>query len=189
MLDASDLRKGVKVEIEGIPYDIVDFSFVKPGKGQGMYNCKLKSMLTGSVIARTFRSADKLDQPALEERKLAYSYAEGDNYVFMDESYEQVSLKADILGRNRFFLNENTEVRVLYHNNKPIEVVLPTWIEKEVVDTEPGARGNTATNVFKPAKIAGGYEIQVPLFINKGDLIRLDTRSGEYAERIRTFGA
>ena len=185
MYDASDLRKGLKVEIEGVPYDIVDFSFAKPGKGQAMYNCKMKNMITGEVITRTYRSADKLDQPLLAERKLTYSYAEADNFVFMDEDYEQVSLKEDALGRGRYFLAENMEVKVLFHNDRPIEVIFPTWVEKEVIETEPGARGNTATNVLKPAKLAGGYELQVPLFVNIGDIVRVDTRTGEYADRVR----
>jgi len=185
MYDASDLRKGLKVEIEGVPYDIVDFSFAKPGKGQAMYNCKMKNMITGGVITRTYRSADKLDQPLLAERKLTYSYAEADNFVFMDEDYEQVSLKEDALGRGRYFLAENMEVKVLFHNDRPIEVIFPTWVEKEVIETEPGARGNTATNVLKPAKLTGGYELQVPLFVNIGDIVRVDTRTGEYADRVR----
>jgi len=185
MYDASDLRKGLKVEIEGVPYDIVDFSFVKPGKGQAMYTCKLKNMITGAVVARTYRSADKLDQPHLEERKLTYSYAEADTFVFMNEDYEQVALKEDALGRGKYYLAENMEVKVLFHNERPIEVVFPTWVEKEVIETEPGARGNTATNVLKPAKLTGGYELQVPLFVCVGDIVRVDTRTGEYADRVR----
>ena len=185
MYEASDLRKGLKVEIDGVPYDIVDFSFVKPGKGQAMYTCKLKNMITGGVIAKTYRSADKIDQPRLEDRKLTFSHVEGDSYVFMDENFEQVILKADVLGQNRLFLADNMEVDVLFHNQNPIELVLPTWVEKEVMETEPGARGNTATNVLKPAKVAGGYELQVPLFVNIGDIIRIDTRTGEYADRVR----
>ena len=187
MYAASDLRKGLKVEVDGAPYDIVDFSFVKPGKGQGMYNCKMKNLITGATLQRTYRSADKIDQPHLEEHRLTYSYAEGDNYVFMNEAYEQVMLNAEVLGRNRFFLTENCEVDVLFFNARPIEVVLPTFVEKVIEDTEPGARGNTATNVLKPAKIAGGYQLQVPLFVNKGDLIKIDTRTGEYADRVRKF--
>jgi len=185
MYDASDLRKGLKVEIDGIPYDIVDFSFAKPGKGQAMYNCKMKNMVTGGVITKTYRSADRIDQPHLEEKKLTYSYPEAGHYVFMNEDYEQVSLSEETLGRNRYFLVENMEVKVLFHNSNPIEVILPTWVEKEIIETEPGARGNTATNVLKPAKLAGGYVVQVPLFVNIGDVVRIDTRTGEYEDRVR----
>jgi elongation factor P len=185
MYEASDLRKGLKVEIEGVPYVITDFNFVKPGKGQAIYNCRLKNLLTGSTMARAFRSNDKLDKPNLEDRRLTFSYAEADTYIFMDEHYEQVRISADVLGVSRFFLTEESPVEVLFHNDRPIEVELPTFVEKEIVETEPGVRGNTATNVMKPARIAGGYELQVPLFVNRGDVIRIDTRTGEYVERAR----
>ena len=185
MYSASDLRKGLKVEIDGAPYAITEFNFVKPGKGQAIYNCKLKNMINGATLTRAFRSNDKLDQPNLEERKLAYSFSDGDSYIFLDENYEQVSLSAETLGDARFFLSEEMHVDVLFHNHLPIGVELPTFVEKKVLETEPGYRGNTATNVLKPAKIAGGYELQVPLFINQGDLIRIDTRTGEYVERVR----
>lgn len=185
MYTVADLRKGQKIEFEGIPYLVADFNFVKPGKGQAMYVCKLKNMLTGSTLAKTFRAVDKIDKPNLEERKLTFSYAEGDSYVFMDENFEQSTLSAEVLGDSRFFLSEEMQVDVLLYNGRPIEVVLPTWIEKKIIETEPGFRGDTANNVMKPAKIAGGYELKVPLFVNQGDLIRIDTRTGEYAERVR----
>lgn len=181
MYSASDLRKGLKVEIEGVPYLITDFNFVKPGKGQAFYTCKMKSMTTGSTLTKTYRANDKIDQPHLEEKSMQYSYTEGDQYVFIDDSYEQVSISAEVLGDSRYFLIEDLKVDVLYHNSQPIEVTLPTFVEKKVTETEPGARGNTATNVLKPATIDGGYVMQVPLFINTGDIIKIDTRSGEYA--------
>lgn len=186
MFSASDLRKGLKVEIDGQPYVITDFQFMKPGKGQAIYTCKLKNLINGSTLQRSYRSNDKLDKPELAQRRLRYSYEDGPNYIFMDENYEQVPISADVVGSSRHFLIEDIEVDVLFHNGQPIEAVLPTFIEKEVVQTEPGARGNTATNVLKPARIDTGYEVQVPLFINQGDIIRIDTRTGEYAERVRT---
>ena len=127
----------------------------------------------------------RIDEPQLEERTLTYSYPEGDNYVFMDENYEQYTIDADVLGDSRYFLVEDIEVDVLFHNGRPIEVTLPTFVTKTIIHTEPGARGNTATNVLKPATIEGGYEIQVPLFINQGDVVKIDTRTGEYADRVR----
>jgi elongation factor P len=184
MYGASDLRKGLKVEIDGVPYLITDFNFTKPGKGQALYNCKLKNLVTGTTMTRTYRSADKIDQPRLESKQLQYSYPDGDNYVFMDENYEQVAIPADILGDSRYFLVEDTTVHILFHNARPIEVKLPNFVEKEIVQTDPGARGNTATNVLKPAMIEGGYEIQIPLFVNQGDIVRLDTRTGEYVDRV-----
>ncbi len=185
MYTVADLRKGAKIEYEGVPYLVADFNFVKPGKGQAMYVCKLKNLISGSTLAKTFRAVDRIDKPNLEPRKLTFSYAEGDSYIFMDEHFEQSTLSAEVLGDSRFFLCEEMPVEVLYYNDRPIEVVLPTWVEKRIVETEPGFRGDTANNVMKPAKIEGGYELKVPLFVNQGDLIRIDTRTGEYAERVR----
>ena len=188
MYTASDLRKGLRIEIDGAPYLITEFQFVKPGKGQALYNCKLKNLINGSTLTKTYRSNDRMDEPHLEEKTLRYSYTDGSHYVFMDEHYEQVPINADALGDARFFLFEDIEVKVLYHNGRPIDVTLPTFVEKTIVKTEPGARGNTATNVLKTAEIEGGYEIHVPLFVNQGDLVRIDTRTGEYADRVSKKG-
>lgn len=185
MYSASDLRKGLKIEINGDPYVITEFQFVKPGKGQALYRCKIKNLLTGGTQDKTFRAVEKVDKPNLEERDLIYSYEDAEQYVFMDSTtYEQVQLGADVLGEQRWFLVEDMEVGILFHNERPIEITLPNFIEKEVVETEPGVRGDTATNVMKPAKIDNGYEIQVPLFINQGDRVRIDTRTGKYADRV-----
>lgn len=185
MYTASDLRKGLKIEIEGAPCVITDFQFVKPGKGQALYRCKIKNLITGSTMDKTYRAVEKIDKPNLEERDLVYSYQDGEHYVFMDSTtYEQLHLGADILGDLRFFLVEDMEVQILFHNNNPMEVTLPFFVEKEITETEPGARGDTATNVMKPAKIDNGYELQVPLFINQGDRIRIDTRTGKYSDRV-----
>jgi elongation factor P len=184
-LTASDLRKGLRIEIDGAPYIVTEFSFLKPGKGASIYNCKLKHMITGATLNRSYRSNDTFQAPDLEERTMRFSYVEGDQYVFMDKNFEQVNVSAEVLGDSRFFLVEDIEVQVLIHNNRPIGVELPTFVEKEIIETKPGFRGNTATNVTKPAKIAGGYEIQVPLFINQGDVIKIDTRTGGYGDRVR----
>ena len=185
MYTTSDLRKGLKIEIDGDPYVITDFQFVKPGKGQALYRCKLKNILTGSTMDRTYRSADKLGKPDLRQRDMVYSYPEGDHYVFMDEStYDQVTVDKDVVGDMSFFLVEDMPVKVLFFNDTAIDLELPNFVEKEIVETEPGARGDTATNVTKPAKVDNGYEIQVPLFIKEGDWVRIDTRTGEYADRI-----
>jgi elongation factor P len=185
MYSAADLRKGLKVEIDENPYEITEFNFVKPGKGQSLYVCKLKNMLTGSTLARTFRANDKVEQPALEEKNVVYSYAEGSDSVFMDRNFEQISVPNEVLGRNRHFLVEEQEANILFYNDRAIEVRIPTFVEKVITETEPGARGNTATNVMKPAKIESGYELNVPLFVNQGDLVRIDTRTGEYVDRAR----
>lgn len=184
MYTASDLRKGLKVEIDGHPYLITEMNFVKPGKGQAVYTCKLKNMINGSTLTRTYRSDDRLDQPQLEEKKMRFSYADADQFIFIDDDYEQIHISSEALGDRRHFLVEDIPVQVLFHNGQPIDITLPNFIEKRVIVTEPGARGNTATNVMKPATVEGGYELPVPLFVNQGDMIRIDTRNGEYADRV-----
>jgi elongation factor P len=152
MYTASDLRKGLKIEVDGAPYVITDFQFVKPGKGQALYRCKMKNLINGSTLDKTYRAVEKIDKPNLEQRDLIYSYQDGEHFVFMDSStYEQVLIDAEVLGDQRYFLVEDMEVEILFHNDMPIEVSLPFFIEKTIVETEPGARGDTATNVMKPA--------------------------------------
>jgi elongation factor P len=185
MYNASDLRKGLKIEIDGDPYIIVDFQFVKPGKGQALYRCKIKNLKTGGTQEKTYRSVDKIDEPNIEEREMIYSYPEGERFTFMDKNtYEEMIISKEALGDQRFYLKEDIEVTVLFHNGNPIEVTLPYFVEHVIMETEPGLRGDTATNVLKPAKLANGHEVQVPLFINEGDTIRIDTRTGEYAGRV-----
>lgn len=184
MYTAPELRKGLKVEIDGEPYAITEFTFTKPGKGQAIYACRLKNMITGATMTRSYRSNEKLGKPQLSESKLEYSYQDVDGYVFMNEDFEQVTLSEELLGDSRFFLVEGIRVDVLFFNGRPVEITLPNFVEKEIIYTEPGARGDTANNVMKPAKIEGGYEIQIPLFVNRGDIIKIDTRTSSYADRI-----
>lgn len=186
MYSASDLRKGLKVEINNAPYVITEFNFVKPGKGQAIYNCRLKNMITGSTLTKSFRSTEKIDEAQVEEQTMHYSYQQGDEHIFLNENYEPVSISKEVLGNSRFFLSEEMEVQVVIYNGRAVDVELPTFIEKAIIHTEPGVRGNTATNVLKPATIEGGYEIKVPLFINQGDIVKIDTRTGEYSDRART---
>lgn len=185
MYTASDLRKGLKIEWEGTPYEVVEFQFYKPGKGQAMYKCRIKNLLSGNVTDKTFREVDHIDKPDIEERELHYSYPEGDHFVFMDNrTFEQVTISAETIGDKKYFLSEELEVNVLFHNGRAIQVDLPSFVEKTIAETEPGARGDTATNVTKPAKLDNGYELGVPLFINAGDVIRIDTRTGKYFDRV-----
>ncbi len=187
MYDVSDLRKGIKLQIDGAPWIVTDFEFSKPGKGQAIYNCKLKNMLSGTTMSRSFRSNDKFDKPDLSQRIVHFSYAKNDTYYFTDENYEELAMTAEALGQNRLFLTEDMECEVLFFGNQPIDVTLPNFIERKIVVCDPGARGNTASGkVTKPATIEGGYELMVPIFINEGDVIRVDTRSGEYVDRVRT---
>ncbi len=185
MFGTSDLRKGLKVEIDGDPWMITDFDFCKPGKGSALYRCKMKNMITGNTMDRTYRSSEKLGKPDLTEKEVYYSYNDGEFYIFSDaETYEEYRVSADALGKKVYFLLEESQCQILFFNDQPIDITLQTFIEKEITETEPGARGDTATNVTKPAKIDNGYEIQVPLFINQGDVVKIDTRTGEYSERI-----
>ncbi|MCH2175994.1 MAG: elongation factor P [Lentisphaeria bacterium] len=186
MFSASDLRKGLKVEIDGQPWVITDFDFMKPGKGQAIYRCKLKNMLTGNTTDKSYRSNDKIGKPDLMDKDYTYSYYDGANYIFSDDdTYEEIEVSAEILGNQVNFIVENMQCKILLFNDQPMEVSLPNFIEKEIARTEPAVKGDTATNVTKPAYIDNGYEIHVPLFINEGDLVRIDTRTGEYADRVK----
>lgn len=185
MYSTSDLRKGLKIEIDGQPYVITDFDFCKPGKGQALYRCKLRNMINGTGTDRTYRSGDKVDRPDLSQRDVVYSFAEGEDFIFMDtETYEQIHIPAAVIGEQKYFLIENSECTILFHGEKPIEVTLPIFIEKKIVKTDPGFRGDTANNVLKPAFIDNGFAIQVPIFVNEGDIVRIDTRTGQYVERV-----
>ncbi len=186
MFSASDLRKGLKIEVDGAPWVITDFDFCKPGKGTALYRCKMKNMIHGNTMDRTYRPTEKIGKPDLSEQEVHYSYQEGEHYIFSDsETYEEVRISEKELGKNKYFLIDDALCHLLIYNNKPIEITLPTFIEKEIVATEPGARGDTATNVVKPATIDSGYEINVPIFINIGDVIKIDTRTRAYVERIK----
>ena len=182
----ADFRKGLKIELEGEPYIITDFLHVKPGKGGAFVRTKLKSLVTGNVIDRTFRSGEKVQTPELEEKTMQYLYHEGDTYHFMDSStYEQFTLSGKLLGEDSNFLQENVEVMILFHNGQPIGVELPLFVELRIVQTEPGVKGDTASGGTKPATVETGAVIQVPLFLNEGDVIKVDTRTGEYIERAK----
>lgn len=186
MYTASDLRKGLKIELDGVPYEVVEFNFVKPGKGQAMYKCRIKNLITKTTQDRTFRETDQIGKPDLEQRTVNYSYFDGHKYVFTDpKTFEEFALEEEVLGNAKYFLVDDVEVNLLLHNGKVISLEFAKpFVEKQIVETEPGVRGDTATNVMKPAKIEGGYELRVPLFIDKGDWVRIDTRTGEYVERV-----
>lgn len=186
MYDTSDIRKNLKVILDGAPCVVIEFQFVKPGKGQAFTRTKLRNMITGNVLERTFKSGEKLQKADLEVRQMTFLYPEGDRYVFMDtESYEQIYLDADSLGDGRYYLQDNMQVEVLLWNEKPIGVTPPTHVELKVKETEPGFKGDTSSNTLKPATLETGVTVMVPLFINEGDVLRVDTRTGEYVERVK----
>lgn len=186
MYSTADLKKGVKIEMDGTPYIIVDFLHVKPGKGGAFVRTKLKNLVTGKVLDQTFRSGEKVKRPDLVEREMQFLYREGDNFYMMDnETYEQLALTAEQLGDAVLFLIENLDVKVLLFNQQPVAVELPTFVELGVAQTEPGLKGDTASGGSKPATLESGAVIQVPLFINEGDRVKVDTRTGSYIERAK----
>ena len=184
-VSTSDFRKGLKIELNGEPFLMVDFQHVKPGKGGAFVRTRLKSLISGNVIDKTFRSGEKVETPDLEERAMQYLYPDGDSFVFMDnETYEQLVINKDAMGNATEFLKENTNVNILFHNQKPIGVELPNFVELEVVKTDPGIKGDTASGGSKPATLETGAVVQVPLFIKEGDILKIDTRDGSYIERV-----
>ena len=185
MYDTSDIRKGLKVLMDGNPYTIVEFQFVKPGKGAAFTRTKFKNLLTGAVVERNIRSGEKLEPADVEVKTMQYLYADADSFVFMDTTtYDQVQIPKATIGDSAGFMPENTNVEVLFFNERPVDVTLPTFVFLEVTASEPGVRGDTSGNVTKPATVETGATIAVPLFINVGDMVKIDTRTVEYVERV-----
>jgi len=186
MISTADFRNGARLELDGAPYYIVEFQHVKPGKGGAFVRTKLKNYKTGNVIDRTFRSGERFKEPNLEDREMQFLYAAGDTYTFMDtENFEQFPYEKKQLGDNADLLKENMVVKILLHEQEPIAVELPIFIELKVRDTEPGVRGDTASGGTKPAVVETGAVVKVPLYLEVGEVIKIDTRSREYVERVR----
>jgi elongation factor P len=187
MYSTSDFRKGLKVTFKGEPYVIVDFLHVKPGKGGAFVRTKIKNLLTGRVLEETFRSGERLERPDLEEKGVQFLYSDPkDGYVFMDTStYEHIHLQEGQVGDSRFYLQENMDLFLNLYQGNPIGLDLPTTVNLEVQRCDPGVKGDTASNATKPATLSTGLVVQVPLFINEGDVLKIDTRSGEYLERVK----
>ncbi len=184
MITAGDFRNGLTFDMDGNVFQIIEFQHVKPGKGAAFVRTKIKNVISGAVTERTFNPTDKFPTAFIERKDMTYSYNDGDLYYFMDnETYETVPINADILGDSFKFVKENMEVKVLSYKGSVFGIEPPNFVELEVVKTDPGVRGNTATNVTKPAILETGAEIKVPLFIDEGTMIRVDTRTGEYMER------
>lgn len=186
-MDVSELRKNAKLQMDGHPFVVTEFQFVKPGKGQGLYKCKLRNMITGATIDRTWRSGERLEAANVESRRMQYLFADGNGLTFMDnESYEQVAISADLVGDDRNFLLDQLEVDVLFYNDRPVGVTLPSHIVLTIVESEPGVKGDSANNPTKLATLETGYKLQVPLFVKEGERIKVDTRTGEYVERVNS---
>jgi elongation factor P len=187
MYETSDIRKGLKVLMDGSPYTVVEFQFVKPGKGSAFTRTKFKNLLTGSVIERNIRSGERLEPANVEEKTMQYLYADGEDFVFMDQqNYEQVTIARETVGEDHDLLLDNCECTVLFFNERAVGITLPTFIEVTITQSDPAVKGDTATNVTKPATVATGAIVQVPLFINEGDKIKVDTRSRAYVERVKS---
>jgi len=185
MYDTSDIRKGLKIMMDGAPYTVVEFQFVKPGKGAAFTRTKVKNLLTGAVLERNFRSGEKFEPAAVETKTMQYLYKEGDSFVFMDTStYDQVQIPDTTIGDSSDYMPENINVEVLFFQDRAVGVTLPNFIEQAITETEPGFRGDTSTGATKPAKISTGATVNVPLFIGVGDIVKIDTRTGEYLERV-----
>jgi len=184
MLSTTDFRRGLKIEMDGVPYEIVDFLHVKPGKGGAFIRTKLKNMINGRVVENTFRSGEKMIKPDLESKDMQYLYHDGEEFVFMDmESYEQLHVGNDHLGEKGGYLKDGMELKMLLYKGQPLDIDLPASVTLKVTDTEPGVKGDTVSGASKPAALETGISVNVPLFVNTGDRIKVDTRTGAYIGR------
>lgn len=185
MYDTSELKNGLKVELDGYPYAVTYFLFVKPGKGTAFTRTKLKNLLTGAVIERTFRTGDRLAPADVTEDNMTYLFNDGESYTFMNtETFEQVAIQKEVLGEDTQWLLDNMAVRVLFYKGRPVNVEVPTFVELEVIYTEPAVKGNTSSGATKNAELQTGAIVKVPLFIERGNVLRIDTRIGEYVDRV-----
>lgn len=184
MVSAGDFRNGVTFEMDGNVMQVIEFQHVKPGKGAAFVRTKLRNVITGSVVEKTFNPTEKFENAYVERKEMQYLYSDGDLYYFMDqESYEQMPINKDKLDDNFRFVKENMICKIISYKGNVFGVEPPMFVELEITDTEPGFKGDTATGASKPATLETGTQIKVPLFINIGDVIRIDTRTGEYLER------
>lgn len=186
MYNAGDLRKGLKIQIDNEPYNIVDFQFTKPGKGQALYRCRLKNMISGAIIDATYRSGDTFQPADLEERKMQFLYSQENEYCFMDVgTYEQTFLTAEQVGDAKNFLTDNLEVHILLFGNRAIGITLPNFVDLTVTKADPWAKGDSVAGDTKPVTVETGYVLRVPPFIEEGIRITIDTRTGEYVTRVK----
>ena len=185
MISAGDFRNGVTIEVDGNIFQIIEFQHVKPGKGAAFVRTKLKNIINGGVVEKTFRPTEKFPQARIDRKDMQYLYADGDLFTFMDtETYDQISLNKDTVGDALKFVKENEVCKVCSHNGSVFAVEPPLFVELEITDTEPGFKGDTATGASKPATVETGALVYVPLFVNRGDKIKIDTRTGEYLSRV-----
>lgn len=187
MYQTTDFKKGLKIEVEGKPYVIIHFQHVNPGKGSAFVRTKLKNLETSQVIERTFKAGvDTVERPDVEEKQMAYMYEDPEGYNFMDqESYESIHLTKDQVGDAKYYLQEGIKIEILYYKSRPISVELPNFVSLKVIQTDPGLKGDTSAGGSKKAVMGTGLQINVPLFIKEGEVLKIDTRTGEYVERVK----
>jgi elongation factor P len=187
VIDTSEFRKGMKIEIDGEPFEIVEFQHVKPGKGSAFVRTTIRNLISGRVLQPTLKSGEKVGRPDIEEKEMQYLYVQGDDFYFMDnKSYEQTFVSAKVLGEAKNFLKENINCSVLFYNGKALGVSVPNSVDLKVTKCDPGVRGDTVSGATKPAVLETGYQVNVPLFINQGDVLKIDTRDGKYLTRVST---
>ena len=185
MVSAGDFKNGLTIEIEGNIFQILEFQHVKPGKGAAFVRTKLKNIISGGVVEKTFRPTEKFENAHIERKEMQYLYQDGDLYNFMDvETYDQIALNADVVGDALKFVKENEMVKICSHKGNVFAVEPPLFVELEITETEPGFKGDTATGATKPATVETGANVNVPLFVEQGDKIKIDTRTGEYLSRV-----
>lgn len=185
MYATNQFRKGLKIEIEGVPYEIVDFQHVSPGKGRAFTRTKIKNMLNGNVTEKTITSGDKVDRANTEQKEMQFLYRDAEGYHFMNqENYDQVVLQSELLGDSKDFLQEHLVIQVMYFNERPIGIELPTFVSLKIIETDPAFKGDTVTGGTKPAKLETGASVQVPFHIKEGDVIKVDTRDHTYVEKV-----
>ena len=185
IVSTAEFRKGLKLLMDNEPFTIVEFQHVKPGKGGAFVRTRIKSLVSGNVLERTFRSGDKVEVPDVEDKEVQYLYREGDICYFMDiQSYEQFGVNEENLGDAKNYLKDGLTIGVSFHKGSPIGVSLPNFVNMKIAKTEPGMKGDTAQNATKPAELESGYVLQVPLFVEEGEFVKIDTRTGQYIERV-----
>ena len=185
MYETSDIRKGLRFEMDGDPYIVLEFQFVKPGKGTAFTRTKIRNLISGAVLDHTYKSGEKLKPADTEDREMQFLYSDGDFHFMDNNNYEQVSLQSSVVGEAVNYLTENMMIEVSFFKGRSIGLSLPNFVVLEVIETAPGEKGNTVTGASKPAVVSTGYSVNVPLFVNEGDQLRVDTRTGEYVERVK----
>ena len=185
MIETNDIKKGVKLQIDQYPYTVVDFQHVKPGKGNAFTRCKLRNLQTGQMLEKTFKSGETFAEPNLEKKDMQFLYSDDDMLYFMDTTnYEQLTMNKTTVADQVAFLQENLEVGILFFDDKPINIELPIFVELAITYCEPGFKGDTATGASKPATLTGGHTVTVPLHLKEGDIVKVDTRTGDYVEKV-----